>query len=136
MRKYIIQRLLQLIPILIGITFLSFALMHTSAADAIDIMEQNTGTVLSEEAKAQAREELGLDKSLPQQYVSWLGKVLTGDMGESYVSGYPVLSTFISKLPATMALTISSVLVTILISVPLGILAAVKQNRAARPPSS
>lgn len=131
MRKYIIQRLLQLIPILIGITFLSFALMHTSAADAIDIMEQNTGTVLSEEAKAQAREELGLDKSLPRQYVSWLGKVLTGDMGESYVSGYPVLSTFISKLPATMALTISSVLVTILISVPLGILAAVKQNRAA-----
>lgn len=124
-----IKRLIQLIPILIGITFLSFALMHTSTADAVDIMEQNTGTVMSEEAKAQAREELGLDKPLPQQYISWLGKVLRGDMGESYVSGSPVLTTFLSKLPATIYLTISSVVATILISVPLGILAAVKQDR-------
>lgn len=125
-----IKRLIQLIPILIGITFLSFALMHTSTADAVDIMEQNTGTVMSEEAKAQAREELGLDKPLPQQYISWLGKVLRGDMGESYVSGSPVLTTFLSKLPATIYLTISSVVATILISVPLGILAAVKQDRS------
>lgn len=130
MRKYMIKRLIQLIPILIGITFLSFALMHTSTADAVDIMEQNTGTVMSEEAKAQAREELGLDKPLPQQYISWLGKVLRGDMGESYVSGSPVLTTFLSKLPATIYLTISSVVATILISVPLGILAAVKQDRS------
>lgn len=84
---------------------------------------------MSEEAKAQAREELGLDKPLPQQYISWLGKVLRGDMGESYVSGSPVLTTFLSKLPATIYLTISSVVATILISVPLGILAAVKQDR-------
>ena len=55
MKKYIVRRFLQLIPILIGITLLSFLLMHTAAADAIDVMEANTGGVLSEEAKEQAR---------------------------------------------------------------------------------
>lgn len=129
MKKYVVKRFLQLIPILIGITLLSFALMHSASADAIDVLESNTGGVMSEEAKEKAREELGLDKPLLEQYVIWLGKVLTGDMGESYVSGKPVFSTFVSKLPATIYLTITSILVTVLISIPLGILAAVKQNR-------
>ena len=59
----------------------------------------------------------------------WLAGVLRGDMGESFVSGQPVFSTFISKLPATIYLTVTSILLTILISIPLGILSAVKQNR-------
>lgn len=129
MKHYILRRLLQLIPILIGITLLSFLLMHVASADAIDVMEQNTGGILSEEAKEEARRELGLDKPLLEQYGIWLKNILSGDMGESYVSGKPVFSTFISKLPATIYLTVASILLTVLISVPLGILAAVKQNR-------
>lgn len=129
MRKYIVRRFMQLIPILIGITLLSFTLMHTSSMDAIDVMEANTGGVMSEEAKAQARAELGLDKPLLEQYVVWMGKILRGDMGQSYVSGEPVFSTFVSKLPATILLTITSILLTVMISVPLGILAAVRQNK-------
>lgn len=129
MKKYIVRRLLQLIPILIGITLISFLLMHTAAADAIDVMEANTGGVLSEEAKEQARRELGLDQPLLVQYAVWLQNVLSGDMGKSYVSGEPVFSAFVSKLPATIYLTLTSILVTVLISVPLGILAAVRQNR-------
>ncbi len=129
MKHYILKRLLQLIPILIGITLLSFLLMHVASADAIDVMEQNTGGILSEEAKEEARRELGLDKPLLEQYGIWLKNILSGDMGESYVSGKPVFSTFISKLPATIYLTVASILLTVLISVPLGILAAVKQNR-------
>ena len=128
MRKYIIKRLLQLIPILIGITLLSFILMQTSSMDAIDVMEQNTGGSMSEAEKAAAREELGLDKPLPEQYVVWLKGVLTGDMGKSFVSGQPVFTTFVSKLPATMVLAVTSVLLTVLISIPFGILSAVKQN--------
>ena len=61
MKKYIIKRFLQLIPILIGITLLSFILMHSSSMDAVDVMEQNTGGSLSDEEKAAIREELGLD---------------------------------------------------------------------------
>lgn len=128
MKKYIIKRLLQLIPILLGITILSFVLMQSSAMDAVDVMEQNTGSAMSEEQKEKAREELGLDKSLPEQYIVWLKGVLSGDMGTSFVSGQPVFSTFVSKLPATIALAITSVLLTVLISIPLGILSAVKQN--------
>ena len=59
----------------------------------------------------------------------WLGKVLTGDMGKSFVSGKPVFSTFLSKLPATVYLTITSILLTVVISIPLGILSAVRRNK-------
>ncbi|NCB91669.1 MAG: ABC transporter permease [Clostridia bacterium] len=131
MNKYIGKRLLQLIPILIGITLLTFMLMNASSTDAIDIMEQNTGTVWSDAQKEAVREELGLDKPLPLQYLSWLGGVVQGDMGESYISGQPVFTTFMSKLPATIYLTVTSILLTILLSIPLGILSAVKQNRIA-----
>ncbi len=129
MKKYVIKRFLQLIPILIGITLLSFILMQSSSMDAIDVMEQNTGGAMSEEEKAAIREELGLDKPIAEQYIVWLGGILTGDMGVSYVSGQSVFSTFVSKLPATIALTITSILLTVLISIPLGIISAVKQNR-------
>lgn len=131
MRRYITKRLLQLIPILIGITLLSFLLMHTSSVDVIDMMETNTGSIMSESAKEAARKELGLDQPLVQQYLLWLKNVVCGDMGVSYVSGQPVFQTFVEKLPATLYLTFLSVLLTVVISIPLGILAAVRQNRFA-----
>lgn len=129
MKKYIIKRLLQLIPILFGITLLTFVLMHTSSVDAVDMMEQNTGMAWTEEQKAAAREELGLDKSVPVQYLNWVGNMLKGDMGTSYISGQPVLQMFLEKLPMTIYLTITSVLMTIALSIPLGILSAVRKNR-------
>jgi peptide/nickel transport system permease protein len=129
MRKYIVKRFIQLIPILLGITILTFLLINVSATDVVDIMEQNTGAAYTEEQKASIRAELGLDKPLPIQYLNWLGDILRGDMGESYVSGQPVFSKFISKLPATILLTITSILLTIVISIPLGIISAVWQNK-------
>lgn len=129
MKTYIGKRFLQLIPILLGITLLSFLLTNMGTADVIDVMESNTAGVMSETEKAQLRAKLGLDKPMVQQYIIWLGKVLQGDMGESFVSGKPVFATFFSKLPATIYLTITSILLTVLVSVPLGILSAVRQNR-------
>ncbi len=131
MKKYILKRLLQLIPVLLGITVLCFALMHMAAGDTVDVMEANRGTALSEEAKAQVRSELGLDKPIVMQYGMWLGNILSGDMGKSYVSGKPVFDTFVEKLPATIELTVTSIICTVLISIPLGILAAIKQNKIA-----
>ncbi len=128
MLKYTGKRLLQLIPILLGITLLAFLLMHTASADTIDVMESNRGSVMSETEKANLRANLGLDKSLPEQYLSWLQDVRKGDLGKSYVSGQPVAESFLKKLPATLTLAFSSILLTLLVSVPLGILAAVKQN--------
>lgn len=129
MKKYVIKRLLHLFPILLVITFLSFGLMRLAGSDAVMQKMENTGMVVSEEVLEKARTELGLDKPFLTQYFVWLGNLLRGDMGTSYISGKEVLPTFLSKLPATLLLTVTSILLTIVISLPLGILAAVKQNR-------
>lgn len=129
MQKYIIKRLLQLIPILFAITFLSFAMMRIAGSDAVEQKMENTGSVVSQEVIDAAREELGLDNPFLTQYVVWLTRLLHGDMGTSYISSKPVFSTFVSKLPATLLLTVTSIVLTIVISIPLGILSAVKQNK-------
>lgn len=129
MKNYVLRRLLQLIPILLIITFLSFGMMRLAGSDAVLQKMENTGMVVSQELIDAARAELGLDKPFLTQYFVWLGNLLRGDMGTSYISGREVFPTFISKLPATQLLTVVSILLTILVSIPLGVLAAVKQNR-------
>lgn len=129
MKKYIIKRLLLLIPILLGITFLSFAMMRIAGSDAILQRADISGVTLSPEVIAAQRAELGLDQPFLVQYFRWLGGFLTGNLGTSYISGQEVFSTFISKLPATLLLTGTSLLLTVVISIPLGILSAVKQNK-------
>lgn len=130
MRRLIIQRLLALVPILFGITFLSFALMHLAGGDAVLARVDASGVQLSAEALAAERARLGLDKPFLVQYLIWLEGFLRGDLGVSYVSGEDVFATFLSKLPATLLLAAMSMLLTLVISIPLGILAAVWQNRA------
>ena len=129
MKNYAVRRLLQLIPILLAITFLSYGMMRIAGSDVIEQKMENTGGMVSQEIIDAAREELGLDKPFVVQYFSWLGNLLRGDMGISYVSNKPVFSTFVSKLPATLLLTVVSILLTVVISIPLGIWAAVKQNK-------
>ena len=128
MRNYALRRLLQLIPIVIGITFLSFAMMRLAGGDAITEMYGNKGAV-SQAVIDQKRADLGLDKPFLTQYVAWLSGLLRGDMGVSYVSGRDVFKTFTAKLPATLLLTGMSILLTIIISIPLGVLAAVKHDK-------
>ncbi|MBR0366960.1 MAG: ABC transporter permease [Clostridia bacterium] len=128
MGKYALRRLIQLIPIVIGITFLSFAMMRLAGGDAITEMYGNKGAV-SQEVIDLKRAELGLDKPFVTQYVAWLTGMLRGDMGVSYVSGRDVFKTFISKLPATLMLTGLSILLTVVISIPLGVLAAVRHDK-------
>lgn len=130
MKHYTIKRLLQLIPILFAITFLSYGMMRIAGSDVVEQKMENTSGTVSQEVIDAAREELGLDKPFIIQYFTWLGKLLRGDMGTSYVSNKPVFDTFVSKLPATLLLTVVSILLTVVISIPLGIWAAVKQNKA------
>ncbi len=129
MMRYAVKRLLQLIPILLIITFLSFAMMRLAGSDAVLKTMENTGIVLSQEVIDAARAELGLDKPFLTQYAVWLGNLLRGDMGTSYISGKEVFPTFVSKLPATLLLTALSIALTVLISIPLGVFAAVRQNK-------
>ena len=129
MKKYVVKRLLQLLPILLVITFLSFGMMRLAGSDAVLQKMENTGMVVSQEVLEKARAELGLNKPFLTQYFVWLENLLRGDMGTSYISGKEVFPAFVSKLPATLLLAGVSLLLTVVISIPLGILAAVKQNR-------
>ncbi len=129
MKKYVVRRLLQLIPILLAITFLSFGMMRLAGSDTVLQKMENTGAVVSQEVIDAARAELGLDKPFLTQYFMWLGNLLRGDMGRSYVSGREVFPYFVSKLPATLLLTVVSILLTVVISIPLGVLSAVKQDK-------
>lgn len=128
MKKYVLHRFLQLIPVLIGITFLSFAMMRVAGSDAIIELYGDKGAVAQEIIDAK-RAELGLDKPFLTQYLSWVGGMMRGDMGVSYVSGKDVFQTFISKLPATLLLTALSIVMTVVISIPLGVLAAVRHDK-------
>ena len=128
MKKYFLARLVQLVPILFGITFLTFGMMQFTADDAVDILYEQSGSV-AEEVKAAKRAQLGLDQPFVIQYGRWLAGMLTGDMGKSFISGKLVFETFADKLPATIELMLVSILLTIFIATPLGILAAVNQNR-------
>ena len=128
MKNYIAKRFLQLIPVLLGITFLSFAMMWLAGSDAVIEMYGDKGAVAQEIIDTK-RAELGLDRAFWIQYFSWLKGLLTGDMGISYISGKEVFSTFISKLPATLLLTVLSIAATVIISIPLGVLAAVRHDR-------
>ena len=103
-------------------------MMQFTSDDAVDIIYEQSGSV-AEEIKAAKRAELGLDQPFLIQYGRWLGGVLTGDMGKSFISGKLVFETFADKLPATIELMLVSILLTIFIATPLGILSAVNQNR-------
>lgn len=131
MRRYVVCRLLQLIPILLVITFLSFGMMRLAGSDAVLQRMEQTGMAVSQDVIDAARAELGLDKPFLTQYALWLIRLLHGDMGTSYISGREVFPVFVSKLPATLFLTAVSIVLTTAVSIPLGILAAVRQDRAA-----
>ena len=130
MKRYILQRFLSLVPVLLGITFLSFALMRLAGSDAITAMYSGVGAAVSQETLDAARAKLGLDQPFLVQYFSWLGNMLTGDMGKSFVSGRDVFDTFLSKLPATLLLAAMSILLTVAVSVPLGVASAVAHQKA------
>ena len=127
--KYALQRFLQLIPILFGITFLSFLLMYMAGSDAVTEMYSNRGVEVAQEIIDAKKVELGLNLPFFQQYVSWLWAMLHGNMGVSYVTGEPVLESFLRKLPATLLLTTASIVLTIVISIPLGIVAAIRHDK-------
>ncbi len=121
-------RFLALVPVLLAITFVTFALLRFAGGDVVTQKMENTGQVLSPEVVAEARRELGLDRPFLVQYARWLAGILQGDMGKSYVSGLDVFDTFVSKLPATLLLAGAAVGLTALVSVPLGTLAAMRRG--------
>jgi len=121
--RYILQRLLQAIPVLFFSTFLVFLVIHLIPGDAAAVL---AGPNATPEALAALRKEMGLDQPLIVQYVVWVGHLLQGDLGTSTLSGQPIAKLLQARAPATIQLTIAAMTLSMMIAVPLGILSAVK----------
>src|SRR3989338_5315483 len=125
MKKYITRRLLQLIPLLIGISLISFFVMHLAPGDPTALFIDPN---VKPEELARVRANWGLDQPIYVQYFVWLKNALFLDFGNSYTTGYPVIKEIGERLPITLMLMIPSFILTLLITIPLGVISAVKKN--------
>lgn len=130
MRKYILKRLLQLIPVLLGISFLTFTLTYLSPGDPAELMLNATGVTPTPQLVEQVREGMGLNKPFLARYYEWLTSAIQGDFGVSYKYGRPVSDVILSRLPATLKLAGTSLLMMMVVALPLGIISALYRNRA------
>lgn len=131
MVRYILKRLLQLVIVLLGVTFLTFMITQATPSDAAEMKYVSMGMMPSTELLEKTREEMGLNDPVLIQYGRWLGNVLHGDLGESSKFGESVWTQMTRKLPMTLKLAGVSLIVVIVFSFPLGILSAVKKNKVA-----
>ena len=119
------QRILLALPVLFGVVVISFLLTRALPGDPAVYF---AGAMADEESIQQTREKLGLDKSLPIQFIAYVGRLLQGDLGVSLSTGQTVLFELSSRLPASLELTLIGLSLSLLIAIPLGILAAIKPN--------
>jgi len=124
----LVRRCAQFIPVFFGITVLSFTLIHLAPSDPVSVRLSLGGIAVDPVTAAQMRTEMGLDRPLPIQYGDWLMRFLHGDMGTSYRSDRPVAAMLLQALPYTLAIAASAMLLTLLISLPLGITIAAYRN--------
>lgn len=125
MSRYVIRRTVQAVPLLIGVSLIAFFLLRAIPGGPLSAY-QGISTVTADDL-ARIKAELGLDRPLPLQYVSWLEQFVQGDWGISYVSGRPAIDLILERLPATLTLMGAAIGLSLLISIPLGILAAIRQ---------
>src|SRR5579859_1949282 len=121
MGRYLLRRVLQAIPVIFFSTFIVFMVIHLIPGDAATVL---AGPNATPEALAAIRKEMGLDQPLLVQYVVWLGHLLQGDLGNSTLSGQPILKLLEARAPATIELTVAAMTISMLIALPLGILSA------------
>lgn len=124
MYKYVIKRLLALIPVLLGVTFIVFCIMSLSPGDPAAML---LGTGATPESIVALREEMGLNDPIIVQYIRYLAGLLRGDMGTSYVSRNSVVYEIFSRFPNTLALAAAAIFVATIVSIPIGIISATKQ---------
>ncbi|MCM3088633.1 ABC transporter permease [Bhargavaea ginsengi] len=122
--KYLLKSLLKTIPVLLLITMIVFVLMRLTG-DPVSLMLPENATA---EERDTLRESLGLNDPLPVQYLAFLGDLVKGDFGDSFRYNMDALDLVLERLPATLELAIASMIVAVIISVPLGILSAIKRN--------
>lgn len=131
MGRYVLKRLLYFIPVLLGITFLAFSLLYIAPSDPVSTRLSAGGIPADPIVVANMRKEMGLDQPFLWQYASWSGNFLQGNLGYSYITDESVAAKLLRALPFTLKMAGLSMVLTLIISVPLGIYTAAKQNSAA-----
>jgi peptide/nickel transport system permease protein len=124
--KYLLRRLIAAIPVLLGVTILTFLVMHATAGNYVPGLAYNPDLKPADIARIKAN--LGLDRPIWLQYVTWLGGILHGDFGRSLIDGSPVMSNILERLPNTLELTITAILLGVLLSIPLGVTGALRRG--------
>lgn len=131
MKAYVLRRLLALAPVLIGVSFLAFGLGRLAPGDpAFQILQRERGYPPTVEEVARLRQELGLDHPLSVQYVNWVGRVLAGDLGQSYTNGTPVARAIGETMGYTLTLALVAAALSVVLALPAGMLAAARPRSA------
>lgn len=127
-KRYLLKRLLCLIPVMLGVSIITFGLINLAPGDPAELMLRAEGVEPTKEAVEALREELGLDDPVYVRYGRWLWGVLHLDLGRSFRTGRPVAEEILSRFPATLELTVAALVVMIFLAVPAGILAALYRH--------
>lgn len=127
-KKFFFQRLLTLIPVLLGVSLITFALINFTSGDPAEIAIRASGVQPTPESVAAMRQKLGLNDPVYLQYLNWLWQVLHFNFGASFSTGLPVAEELLLRFPATIELALSALVCMLLIALPLGILSAVFPN--------
>jgi len=128
MPQYILKRLLLMIPTLLGVALLVFLLLRVAPGDIVELKYAGSGTFAPKEALDRERAQLGLDKPVAQQFVSWISGVVRFDFGASMWTGQPITQEIKVRLELSLELAVMATLVAMLLAIPLGTLAALKQD--------
>jgi peptide/nickel transport system permease protein len=123
--RYLLFRVVQVLPVVIGITLMTFVISHVIAGDPARLI---VGEMASQEALEQVRREYGLDQPLPVQYGRYMARLATGDLGSSYMTKRPVIESLRDFLPATIELALAALLIAVLLGGTLGIVSAVARG--------
>src|SRR5437667_9265206 len=129
MFRFILRRAALIVPTFIGVTLLAFALIHLIPGDPVENLSGERG--MDPARRERLLREFGLDRSLPQQYVEYIGHVVKGDLGTSLTTHEPVLAEFATLFPATVELAFFAMVLAVCIGIPAGIIAALRRNTVA-----
>ena len=127
MRTYLIRRFIQMIPLLLGISIISFSVMHLAPGGPLDLM---ISPDLTPEDIARMQERFGLNEPVHVQYVKWFSQILQGNFGTSFRTGRPVIDLILARLPRTIQLNVAVMIFSLVLAIPIGVLSAVRQYSA------
>lgn len=127
--RFLVRRVLAAVPVVLAVVTVTFAIIHLVPGDPVQVI---MGADADPQRIAEAREALGLDRPLAVQFADYLGGALTGDLGTSFFTRQPVLELVLEKTPQTLQLAVAGIGAALLISTPLGVLAAVRTQRRGR----